>query len=94
MDFYILFRGDTEEDTSKECNQLGRYNDYTHVFWNKDKRKSKSGKCFERREGFTILEKCVNENKYLDQIRIIDSNNKKYSIEQFFEFFFSIEKIF
>lgn len=92
MDFYILFRSDTEEDTSKECNQLGRYNDYSHVFIG-NKQKNKSGKCFERRAGFKILEKCINQNQYLDEIRIINDKGKRYSIEEFFEFFFSIEKI-
>lgn len=68
MMYFILLPGDTDEDTAYSTNILGE--ESFNTFWAED--------------GFFALIKMVElAHEQLDQVRIKDSANKSYTIEQF-----------
>ena len=70
MMYFILLPGDTDEDTAYSTNILGE--ESFNTFWAED--------------GFFALIKMVElAHEQLDQVRIKDSANKSYTIEQFLD---------
>jgi hypothetical protein len=70
MIYYILFPGDTEEDCINDANQLG------HMSFGK----------FHPNEGLNVLRDAINNFEHLlPSIKIIDSNSKHYTIEEFLD---------
>ena len=71
MRYFILYEGNTEDDTINDVNQLGE----------------ESFKTFWANRGFNILQKAVDRkySKILDTIDIRDEKGKKYSIEEFLD---------
>lgn len=68
MIFYILYPGDTEADTINDRNKLGDI----------------SFNSFRPNEGYGILKNMLDEESSdLEEIRIIDSLGKRYSLEEF-----------
>ena len=68
MMYFILLPGDTDEDTVYSTNILGE--ESFNTFWAED--------------GFFALIKMVElAHEQLEQVRIKDSTNKSYTIEQF-----------
>jgi hypothetical protein len=66
--YFILLPGDTDEDTAYSTNILGE--ESFNTFWAED--------------GFFALIKMVElAHEQLEQVRIKDSANKSYTIEQF-----------
>jgi hypothetical protein len=69
MIYYILLPGDTEADTQYSTNILGEDSGFG-TFW--------------AESGFFALTKMVElAHEQLDQVKIKDSSNKNYTIEQF-----------
>ena len=71
MRYFILYEGNTEEDTVNSVNQLGEAS--FDSFW--------------ANRGFNILQKAVDRkySKILDTVDIRDEQGKKYSIEEFLD---------
>ncbi len=71
MIFYILLPNDTEEDCINDANQLG------HVAFKK----------FYKNSGYEVLTKIIDMGDIyiINNIRIVDSNKKVYTIEKFLQ---------
>lgn len=91
--YYILFPKDTEEDTDKDCNQLGIV--YSRKKYNLEKTGFHREFHFQAALGFKILTQLINtSDPRAEKIRIISSSGRRETIESFLEKVYSCAKIF
>jgi len=74
MDYFLLVKGQKRDELIFDINQVGSTNDF---------------KKFYPEKGFELINKLIdlNEQKVLNKISIVSSNDKeKYTIEEFIDF--------
>jgi len=84
--YYILWRGDTEQDCDREINQVG-IEHYRRKYTDKEKHFFHLEMMFTKLEGFRLLETAIVEEKLnvLENARIFNSKGKRFSIEEMFD---------
>jgi len=84
--FYILWKGNTEEDCDREMNQIGLEH-YQRKYTDKGKNFFHLESVFTKLDGYRILEKAIMEERtdVLENARIFNSKGKRFSIEEMFD---------